>query len=78
MCDGVLPIDQMREYSGPIELVARRVPREILENTYAIRIEVTPIEDGGTGRVKAEDFLSSYASTSIPHPLFPQKNKPPP
>ncbi|CDZ96722.1 Predicted GTP-binding protein MMR1 [Phaffia rhodozyma] len=61
VCDGVLPIDQMREYSGPIELVARRVPREVLEMTYAIRIEVTPIEDGGTGKVKAEDFLSSYA-----------------
>lgn len=62
VCDGVLPIDQMREYTAPMELVCRRVPREILEGTYAIRIEVREIEDGGTGKVGAEDFLSSYAS----------------
>lgn len=62
VCDGVLPIDQMKEYTAPMELVCRRVPREVLEGTYAIRIEVREIEDGGTGKVGAEDFLSSYAS----------------
>jgi len=45
-----------------MELVCRRVPREVLEGTYAIRIEVREIEDGGTGKVGSEDFLSSYAS----------------
>jgi large subunit GTPase 1 len=68
VCDGVLPIDQMKEYTAPMELVCRRVPREVLEGTYAIRIEVREIEDGGTGKVGAEDFLSSYASASI-HPF---------
>jgi large subunit GTPase 1 len=61
VCDGVLPIDQMREYSGPIELVCRRIPKEILDGTYAISIEVIPVEDGGTGKVGGEDFLSAYA-----------------
>jgi large subunit GTPase 1 len=66
VCDGVLPIDQMREYSAPIELICRRVPREVLEGTYAIRIEVKDIEDGGTGLVHWEDFLSGYASKFWP------------
>jgi large subunit GTPase 1 len=56
----------MREYSAPIELICRRVPREVLEGTYAIRIEVKDIEDGGTGLVHWEDFLSGYASEFWP------------
>ena len=64
VCDGVLPIDQMREYTAPVELICRRVPREVLEGTYAIRVEVKEIEDGGTGMVHWEDFLSGYASES--------------
>lgn len=61
ICDGVLPIDQMREYSAPVDLVCRRIPREILEGTYGIRIDVKEIEDGGTGKVGWEDLLSAYA-----------------
>lgn len=61
ICDGVLPIDQMREYSAPVDLVCRRVPRAILEGTYSIRIDVREVEDGGTGKVGWEEFLSAYA-----------------
>ncbi|CAD6570832.1 MAG: hypothetical protein TREMPRED_006051 [Tremellales sp. Tagirdzhanova-0007] len=59
--DGVLPIDQMREYSAPVDLVCHRIPREILEGTYGIRIDVKPVEEGGSGRVGWEDLLSTYA-----------------
>ncbi|CAK9783764.1 GTP-binding protein [Cutaneotrichosporon oleaginosum] len=61
VCDGVLPIDQMREYSAPVDLVCRRIPRAILEGTYGIRIDVKEIEDGGTGKVGWEELLSAYA-----------------
>jgi large subunit GTPase 1 len=61
VCDGVLPIDQMREYSAPADLVCRRIPRAILEGTYGIRIDVKEIEDGGTGKVGWEELLSAYA-----------------
>ncbi|WVW80115.1 hypothetical protein I302_102090 [Kwoniella bestiolae CBS 10118] len=59
--DGVLPIDQMREYSAPADLICRRIPREIIEGTYGIRIDVRGVEDGGTGQVGWEEFLSTYA-----------------
>ena len=62
--DGVLPIDQMREYSAPADLVCTRITREILEGTYGIRIDVKEEEDGGTGQVTWEDLLSTYASES--------------
>lgn len=60
--DGVLPIDQMREYSAPADLICRRIPKDILEGVYGIGIGVKLVEDGGTGEVTWEDLLSSYAS----------------
>lgn len=68
VCDGVLPIDQMREHIGPIGLVVRRVPRGILEGTYGLRIRRRGVEDGGEGdgeEVTAEDLLVSYASKFV-------------
>ncbi|KIY63753.1 P-loop containing nucleoside triphosphate hydrolase protein [Cylindrobasidium torrendii FP15055 ss-10] len=61
VCDGVLPIDQMREYTGPTSLVVHRIPKEVLEAVYGLNIKLRPIEEGGTGKVTAEDFLISYA-----------------
>ncbi|KAG9090649.1 hypothetical protein FRC06_000944 [Ceratobasidium sp. 370] len=64
VCDGVLPIDQMREHVGPVGLVVRRIPRAILEGTYGLRIRRRGVEDGGADdgeAVTAEDLLVSYA-----------------
>ena len=60
--DGILPIDQMKEYSAPVDLVCHRIPQEILEQTYGIRIDIKLVEDGGSGQVGWEDLLSTYAS----------------
>ncbi|KIJ64999.1 hypothetical protein HYDPIDRAFT_124392 [Hydnomerulius pinastri MD-312] len=61
VCDGVLPIDQMREYTGPVALVVKRAPKEVLEGTYGLSIRVRGVEEGGDGKVTAEDFLIAYA-----------------
>ncbi|KAF9015556.1 P-loop containing nucleoside triphosphate hydrolase protein [Cyathus striatus] len=61
ICDGVLPIDQMREYTGPVSLLVKRIPKEILEATYGISIRVQGIEEGGSGYITAESFLIAYA-----------------
>ena len=59
--NGVLPIDQLREYSGPATLVARRIPQAFLEATYGIKIRTRPLEEGGTGTPTGEEILSAYA-----------------
>lgn len=59
--DGVLPIDQMREYTAPAELVARRIPKEILEGFYGIRIQTLAEEEGGTGQPTGLEVLTAYA-----------------
>ena len=62
ICDGVLPIDQMREYTGPVALVAKRLPKEVLEATYGLTIGTRNVEEGGDGNITAENLLVAYAS----------------
>jgi large subunit GTPase 1 len=61
VCNGVLPIDQLREYSGPAALVAQRIPKPFLEAVYGMNIETRPIEEGGTGVPTGEEMLRAYA-----------------
>ncbi|SPC63526.1 probable LSG1 - Large-Subunit GTPase involved in 60S ribosomal subunit biogenesis [Ustilago sp. UG-2017b] len=61
VCDGVLPIDQMREYTAPAELVAKRIPKDIVEGTYGIRIETLTEEEGGNGIPTGLEMLTAYA-----------------
>ncbi|KAA6411981.1 MAG: P-loop containing nucleoside triphosphate hydrolase [Lasallia pustulata] len=61
VCNGVLPIDQLREFTGPAGLVAQRIPQSFLEAMYGIKISTRPLEEGGTGIPTAEEFLAAYA-----------------
>ncbi|KAF1850878.1 nucleolar GTP-binding protein 2 [Cucurbitaria berberidis CBS 394.84] len=61
VCAGVLPIDQLREYTGPAGLVARRVPQPFLEALYGMKINPRPLEEGGTGILTSEEVLRAYA-----------------
>ena len=61
VCNGILPIDQLREYTGPTSLVARRIPQPFLEAIYGIKIRTRPLEEGGTGTPTADELLHAYA-----------------
>lgn len=61
VCNGILPIDQLREYTGPTGLVAQRFPVPFLEAIYGIKIRMRPIEEGGTGVPTANELLDSHA-----------------
>ena len=65
VCDGILPIDQLKEYTGPISLLVKRLPQEILEATYGLIIKTRGAEEGGDGSITAENFLIAYASMLI-------------
>lgn len=62
VCDGVLPIDQLREHTGPTALVVKRIPKDVLEATYGLTVKVQGAEEGGNGQMTAENFLIAYAS----------------
>ncbi|RJE23314.1 GTP-binding protein [Aspergillus sclerotialis] len=59
--NGVLPIDQQREFIGPAGLVAQRIPKHFLENLYGVTIHTRPLEEGGTGVPTANEILRTYA-----------------
>lgn len=61
VCNGILPIDQLREYTGPAGLVAKRIPQAFLEAVYGLKIVTRPLEEGGTGIPTGEELLWAYA-----------------
>ena len=61
VCNGILPIDQLREFTGPAGLVAQRIPQAFFEALYGIKVLTRPIEEGGTGLPTAEEILIAYA-----------------
>ena len=61
VCNGILPIDQLREFSGPADLVAQRIPQSYLETLYGIKVHTRPLEEGGSGIPTAEEILVAYA-----------------
>lgn len=61
VCCGVLPIDQLREYTGPVDLVAQRIPKFFLEAVYGIAIPTQAIADGGSGITTSAELLTAYA-----------------
>ncbi|KAH3667206.1 hypothetical protein OGAPHI_002855 [Ogataea philodendri] len=61
VCNGVLPIDQLREHTAPTQLVAERIPKYFLEAVYGIAINTTSIEEGGTGRPNSHELLNAFA-----------------
>ena len=61
VCNGILPIDQLREFTGPAGLVAQRIPQSFYEALYGVKVHTRPIEEGGTGIPTAEEILVAYA-----------------
>src|SRR5579862_8547470 len=61
VCNGILPIDQLREFTGPTALVAQRIPQAFFEALYGLKIQTRPLEEGGLGVPTAEELLVAYA-----------------
>lgn len=60
ICNGILPIDQMRDHVPPVSLVCQNIPRHVLEATYGINI-IKPGEDEDPYRPPtSEELLTAY------------------
>ncbi|KAM5154233.1 large subunit GTPase 1 homolog [Callospermophilus lateralis] len=60
ICNGILPIDQMRDHVPPVSLVCQNIPRHVLEDTYGINI-IKPREDEDPYRPPtSEELLTAY------------------
>lgn len=62
VCNGVLPIDQLREHIPPVSLVCQRIPKYFLEAVYGLHIPIQSKSDGGNGVYPtARELLNAYA-----------------
>ncbi|XP_026883183.2 large subunit GTPase 1 homolog [Electrophorus electricus] len=60
ICNGILPIDQMRDHVPAVSLVCQTIPRSVLEGIYGINI-IKPREDDDPDRPPtAEELLTAY------------------
>lgn len=63
VCNGVLPIDQLRDGVPATALVCNRIPRQLLEATYGLHL-IKPAEDEDQNRPPtASELLTGFAST---------------
>ena len=61
VCNGVLPIDQLRDFISPSNLVAQRIPKYYLEAVYGIHIQTKSVDEGGNGIVPTgQELLIAY------------------
>jgi large subunit GTPase 1 len=40
VCNGVLPIDKIRDYLSPIDCLVSRIPRIVFEKLYGLKLEI--------------------------------------
>ena len=60
--NGILPIDQMRDYNEPVNLVAHHIPKSVMEMIYGIELR-KPKEGEDSNRLPtAEELCSAYSS----------------
>lgn len=60
--NGILPIDELRDFHSPTSLLTKRVPRFVLEGLYGIVLPKPGIDDYDQGRpCTASELLCTYA-----------------
>ncbi|CAI7887248.1 unnamed protein product [Closterium sp. NIES-53] len=58
---GVLPVDRITDQRGPVEVVARKVPRTALETIYGLTFPPPPAHERPDRPPKAAEILKAYA-----------------
>lgn len=59
VCNGVLPIDKLKDYISPVDLMCSRIPRVVLEKVYKLHLDVEQPD--------AHHFLAKYAQAKGYH-----------
>jgi large subunit GTPase 1 len=60
--NGILPIDQLREHTGPCSLLTKRIPKTVFETIYGIKIQIFSEEER---EPTSEELLRPYASNFL-------------
>ncbi|KAM9975246.1 hypothetical protein ACTFIW_000873 [Dictyostelium discoideum] len=60
VCNGLLPIDQLRDFISPVDLICERLPRSHLEEIYRVGIPKPQEHEPQDRPPTANEFLSAY------------------
>ncbi|KAJ3436553.1 large subunit gtpase 1 [Anaeramoeba flamelloides] len=63
VCNGMISIDHLRDYIGPITVVCQRIPREVMELLYGIKLPKPKFGQSKNQAPTAYQFLESYAES---------------
>jgi large subunit GTPase 1 len=64
LCAGILPINQMRHYEDPANVITARVPMHLIEAAYGIKIiRDIDIKDNPNRPPKGSEMLCAYCAT---------------
>lgn len=59
--NGILPVDQLRDYLSPATLLADRIPRDVIERLYGIQLAKPGFEEDPDRKPTAAEVLSGFA-----------------
>ena len=63
LCSGILPINQMRDYVAPAEVISSRVPLHLLNAAYGMRIRrELDVKDSPDRPPNAQELLCAYCA----------------
>lgn len=59
--NGILPVDQLRDWISPVDLLAKRIPRDIIERYYGIVLPIPGIDENPERPITGSEILSTFA-----------------
>lgn len=68
VCNGVLPIDKIRDYLSPIDCLVTRIPKIVFEKLYGLKLEVAN-DPRLAEQVTSAQLLTAYG---VKHSLYAQ------
>jgi large subunit GTPase 1 len=62
VCNGVLPIDRLTDVRRPVSIVAKRVPRRLIERVYKMKLPLPALHEDQHRNATAGELLRAYSA----------------
>jgi large subunit GTPase 1 len=62
VCNGVLPIDRLTDVRQPVSIVAARIPRQLIERVYKMKLPLPALHEDQNRNATAGELLRAYSA----------------
>ena len=63
VCNGVIPIDRLTDVRAPIDIIARRIPRDAIEHVYNMKLPLPALHEDQNRNATAGEILRGYCAS---------------